>query len=129
MRRDMGLIRELLLKLEAYEKPIGSYADLRQDNESMAVPGFTEEQIGYHLVQIDQSGFIDNNNKRLLNGIYFRCLTPKGHDFLDSIRDPDIWSKTKKGAEKVGNASIEFIWEIAKGYGKHLIKKKLGLDI
>jgi Hypothetical protein (DUF2513) len=30
--------------------------------------------------------------------IAVRDLSMKGHDFLNSIRDQDVWNKTKKGA-------------------------------
>ena len=55
-------------------------------------------------------------------------LTWQGHEFLNSIRDPEVWSKTKEGAKKVGNFSIQFIGEIAKAYAKHVAKERLGID-
>ena len=35
--------------------------------------------------------------------------------FLDTIRDPDGWAKTKSGAEKAGAFSIDVLSDIAKG--------------
>lgn len=54
-------------------------------------------------------------------------MTWNGHEFLDAVRDPEIWQKTKDGASKVGSASIEFLWEMAKAYAKHLAKERLGM--
>lgn len=35
--------------------------------------------------------------------------------FLDTNRDPDVWAKTKSGAEKAGASSIDVRSDIAKG--------------
>ncbi len=50
-------------------------------------------------------------------------------NFLNSIRDPEVWKLTREGAAKVGGVGIEFLWEIAKAYGKQQIKEKLGLEL
>ena len=62
-------------------------------------------------------------------GITFRRLSWRGHEFLDTVRNPEIWRETKIGIAKIGGASAEFVWEIAKGYVKHLAKEKLGIDV
>jgi hypothetical protein len=48
-------------------------------------------------------------------------LSMDGHDFLDSIRDPDVWNKTKKGALAAGGFTLNLLNDLAKG----LIKKKI----
>lgn len=55
--------------------------------------------------------------------IIVTALTWKGHEFLDDIRDPDIWQKTKERAGSLASVGIAFVWEIAKAE----IKTKLGL--
>ncbi|MDQ6867300.1 MAG: DUF2513 domain-containing protein [Pseudomonadota bacterium] len=42
------------------------------------------------------------------------------HDFLDSIRDPDLWNKTKKGAKAAGGFTMDLLADLAKG----LIKRR-----
>ena len=56
-------------------------------------------------------------------------LTWNGNEFLEAVRDPEVWRRTKEGAQRAGSASVEFIWEMAKAYGKHVIKERLGLDL
>lgn len=68
------------------------------DDEAIAVEGYDVDQIDYHLSQIIRAGWIDEGGARPMIGIGFRCLTPAGHDFLDSVRDPETWSRTKKAA-------------------------------
>jgi len=55
-------------------------------------------------------------------------LTWMGHEFLSSIRSPEIWKKTKSGVKKIGGASVDLMWEVAKAYAKHVAKEKLGID-
>jgi|SRR6185437_178254 len=50
-------------------------------------------------------------------------MTARGYEFLEDIRDPEIWRITKERAKGVGQASLEFLWEIAKVE----VKSKLGL--
>jgi hypothetical protein len=50
-------------------------------------------------------------------------LTWKGHEFLNDVRDPVIWGKTKERAKAVPSVGLGFLWEIAKAE----IKTKLGL--
>jgi len=35
-------------------------------------------------------------------GITFERLSWEGHDYLDAVRDPEIWLKTKQGTEAIG---------------------------
>jgi hypothetical protein len=45
-------------------------------------------------------------------------MTWLGHEFLDSVRDPDIWRKTKEGASVAGSIGFEIVLEIAKGWAR-----------
>jgi Hypothetical protein (DUF2513) len=129
MKRDMGLIRALLLKLEALPMQRGGIVVVSPDDEVVAVDGYNVDQIDYHLGQILQAGFIDDANYRPMKGIGFRCLTPKGHDFVDTVRDPTVWDKTNKAAKQAGAGTIEFFWGIAKEIAKAEIKRHTGFDL
>ena len=109
MQRDMDLIRELLLKLEALPMPHGGIVNITPDAEEIAVPGYDFSQIDYHLAQIRKSGFIDEGGSSPMIGIGFRCLTPLGHDFLDSVRDPETWAKTKNVVAGAGGFTINLL--------------------
>jgi hypothetical protein len=41
-------------------------------------------------------------------------LTWKGHEFLDTIRSPEIWRKTKDGLREIRGWSIDLARQIAK---------------
>jgi len=129
MKLDIDLVRELLLFLES-----------RNDHHSIKyteikIDGFDSLQVGYHLNRMYEAGFINgevirsqSTHERIIEVISFD-LSWRGNQFINTIRDPEVWRKTKDGAHKIGGASVEFLWEIAKAYGKHLAKQKLGIDV
>jgi hypothetical protein len=129
MQRNMDLIRELLLKLEALPMRLGDALIIPPDAEEIAVPGYDLNQIDYHLTQIRKAGFIDEGGLRPMLGIGFCCLTPAGHDFLDSVRDPETWAKTKKVAAGAGGFTIDLLRDLAKGFVKKQIEKKTGIKL
>src|SRR3546814_6109565 len=53
-------------------------------------------------------------------------LTWAGYEFLETIRDTEIWRLTKTGAEKVGSWGISMLMELAKGYAR---QKATGLGL
>ncbi len=121
----MDLIRELLLKLE--DEPLDGNL-YRVDLSTLGIEERTYEEIAYNLLLLIEGGFVDG--ERGASGDFvLRKLSWRGHELLDDVRSPEIWRSTKAGASKVGRASIEFVWELAKAYGKQLAKEKLGLDL
>ncbi len=72
---------------------------------------------------VEEAGLLSGIKTHTLAGKNWLNLriTWDGHEYLDSVRDPDIWDKTKLGAEKVGGFSLDVMKALAKG----LIKKKL----
>lgn len=93
MKRDMDLIRELMLKLESYPKRSFEVIQVRPEvPDVLHVDGFDESQLAYHLDLIEEAGFIETMD----SPSYFSRLSWAGHDFLDSVRSPDVWDKTKR---------------------------------
>ena len=95
MKRDMDMVRNLLLKIKT-APPRASWKQIitTDDNDEAA-------SALWHLQLVEESGLIKSTpvhlqGYRLPENIE---LTWEGHDFLDSIRDPKIWEKTKNGAE------------------------------
>ena len=43
-------------------------------------------------------------------------ITWAGHEFLDTVRDPEIWRKTKNGADQLGSWTIKILADMASGY-------------
>lgn len=133
MTRDMELIRELLLKLEALPMRSGGIINIWMDKnnpeEEFRVEGFTPDQIEYHLHLIEEAGLIVGSGSRPRMGINFRSLSWEGHEFLDSIRSPEVWRKTKNGALEVGGLTFDLVKDLAKGFIKKQIENKTGISL
>ena len=106
MKRDMDLVRELLLKLESYPLPPGAMAILDGHEPDMAVEGCSGAEVTYHLDLLREAGLIESPGSQPMDGVTFRRLSWAGHDFLDSVRNPEVWRKTKKGAEAAGDSRL-----------------------
>jgi hypothetical protein len=122
MRRDLGLIRELLLKLESLSGPHAWYM-IHLTDPAVQIEGRTPDEIEYHLQMLVEHGFIEEPRSGPMEGIMFKKLTWEGHDYLDAVRDPKVWGKTKEATERVGSWTFEIVKELAKGYIKSELQK------
>jgi DNA-binding transcriptional ArsR family regulator len=128
MKRDMDLIRNLLLEIEESEKPVLYIADLMAAER---LQGIEQSDVDFHLKLLIEAGLIDANKKQgisTVGGWYIRQLTWDGHEFIDSIRDPEIWRKTKEGASAAGSWSIGRLKDLGTAYLKLKAKEVLGFD-
>jgi len=129
MKRDMDLIRDLLLFFES--KPeydgISKYQLDSKDLEELNFDDRTTEEIFYNINKLIEANFLIGQltfNNPIVSG-----LTWKGHDFLDSIRDPEIWKKTKEGAKRAGGFSVELLKDLAIGLLKKQIEEYTDIKI
>ncbi|QGA38184.1 DUF2513 domain-containing protein [Burkholderia glumae] len=129
MKRDMDLIRELLLKLESLPMERGYVLIISAGDQELHVQGYDDNQIDYHLSLIKEAGLIDSAGAGSTMGYGFRRLSWAGHDFLDSIRNPDVWTKTKEGALAAGGFTIELLGDLAKGFIKKQIEDRTGVKL
>jgi len=119
-----------MLKLEALPVDGLSVYAVGPDDEELAVPGASDDQLSYHLRLIYEQGFLDSPGEPSLSGkVPFRGFTWAGHDFIDSIRDDDVWRKTKTHAEQIGAWTFDIISGLAKAVIKAKLKAMTGLDI
>ena len=114
MKRDMDRVRAILLQIESLKGP--SLKDLIEDgttNEDF-------EELVYNLNLLVEAGFVSGIEAHTMRSKNWGRLdlTWQGHEFLDDIRDSNIWRMTKEGAVAVGGASVKVLWEMAKGYIK-----------
>jgi hypothetical protein len=108
VKRDMDLIRELLVYLE--EKPNDRHVEITLDGHD----AFT---IGYHLVLLYEAGLIAGepsvtSTGRVIKVLPFR-LTWEGHEFLSTARDVSVWRKTKaKAMASAGDIPLSVLKEL-----------------
>ena len=115
MKRDMDLIRAMLMSIETDEHGFAS---------KIEIPNYTQEEIGYHAVLLGEAGLaivsdITTFGVKSPQAIVIR-LTWSGHEFLDAARDKTIWNQAK---DKIGSATIQ-VWMTVLSA---LALKKLGL--
>lgn len=117
------MIRELLLVVEALDISAGCVgAYYVGDGGPLQVEGHSDDAVAHHLIWLIEGGYIrgdaDQDGSFALSG-----LTWEGCEFLDDVRDPEIWRKTKEHAKSVAGVGFGFMWEVAKAE----VKAKLGL--
>ena len=127
MKRDMDLIRDLLLAIEDKEETDGNHLFQFDEKDDLGIVGHSKEQVNYHLVMLIESGLLKGEES--YDRPIISKLTWQGHDFLDYVRDPEIWQKTKDGAKKAGGFSIELLGDLAKGFIKKKIEDHTGIKI
>lgn len=124
MKRDMDLVRDILLTIE--EQDDGSVRNRKVNFDQTDSVVLTE-----HLFLLAEAGFIEGSPWKGINdrSYHVNRLTWTGHEFLDTIRDPNIWAQTKNGAKKVGSFSLEVLREIAKGIVKKKVADLSGVEL
>lgn len=130
MKRDMDLIRDLLLKLEAFPTSRGAIYHLTAEDDELRFDNYDPDLVDYHLALLLEVDFVERvSGGRPMEGIMFRRLTWAGHDFLDSVRDPVIWNRTKDGALAAGGFTVDLLAELAKGFIKKQIEARTGIAL
>lgn len=103
MKRDMDLVRELLLQMEEHEHG--------RAPRTFEVEGHSEDEIGYHILIMAEAGLIvaipiETMGQNSPAAIPIR-LTWAGHDFLDASRDDERWKKARGIFVKVGGVTFD----------------------
>ncbi len=106
MKRNMDLVREILLEVEKLNDGESTHAS------SLNIEGYSKEEIAYnayimlqknliygHLMHMEQVGRVPP--------FYISDLTWDGHDFLDACRDKTRWEKAKGIFDQVGGVSFD----------------------
>lgn len=123
MKRDMDLIREILLQIEKSQH--GWAPDI-------SIVGRTEEEIGYHCFMIVDGGLANGQNITAMSdkspNYIITSLTWEGHDFLDASRDPGRWSKAKEASSAVGGMTLDVLKYVLTEMTKNQAMNWLGLS-
>jgi hypothetical protein len=129
MKRDMDIVREMLLKLEAWPMRMGDVVMMQPEHLAEVLPDHDLATINQHMNLIRQAGFIDTGGSGPAFGFAFKGLSWDGCEFLDSVRDPKIWRETKAAALKAGGVGLTLMAKLAIEMGKQEIKKHTGFDL
>ncbi|MGY3717177.1 DUF2513 domain-containing protein [Sutcliffiella cohnii] len=111
MKRDMEIVRALLLEIEEFDN--GQPFELHPGEENP----YTEEQFYYHIKLLIDSGLVNGEFSNYMGGppgVFIKGISWEGHDFLDAARDEIVWSKASQVAEGRGSKLKELPFELIK---------------
>tara|TARA_R110000796_G_scaffold199991_2_gene316110 strand:- start:1071 stop:1451 length:381 start_codon:yes stop_codon:yes gene_type:complete len=126
MQRDLDLVRDLLLTLEE-QCPNNIFSSKALPEMSEVAPA----TVLAHFTLLYGAGYIER-----ARGVYLDSplkdkysISYQGYDFLDSVRDPALWAKTKEAASSAGGFTLSLIGAIAEGLIKTKLKQHAGIEI
>lgn len=110
MKRDMNLIREILLELEKSRHPLSV--------DVFTTSTTSKEHVGYNMDLMYQAGLITVCKQPADNDPYYfyqaNSITWEGQEFLNNVKDESNWKKLKlMVAEKTGDVSFVVIKTLA----------------
>jgi hypothetical protein len=101
MKRDMELVRQILLKTEQNTE-VDGWIDLD-------IEGHAPEEVSYHVKLLADAGLLEAQDLTTTEEFEWKpkSLTWNGHEFLDAARNETIWKKTTEIVKDKGG-SIPF---------------------
>lgn len=104
MKRDLDLIRKILLHVEEH------------DNLDFAIDAYDEKAIGYHVRLLNQAGLLHAVAQTTLDGNIIlqnsghTALSWEGHEFLDAARDEGRWKEARAIVkDKAGTVTVSVL--------------------
>lgn len=130
MKRDMDLVRAILLAMEAV--PEGELPP-----NPFSVNGYTDEVVGHHVHLLGEARLLRTADKTSYSDPTRQAIplevTWAGHDFIDTMRSQEVWERTKQAMKEAGGGGLGLMLELGKKLAEGFIKKKLkdstGLDL
>lgn len=116
MKRDLNLVRDILLRLEPLPAHFDNKVTLKVGEGPLDIPNFTPDEIAYHIRIMAQGDLISHGGIRDDGTFHYGGLRWMGHEFVDDVRNPEAWDDTMKKMEKYGGAGLSVAWELAKAY-------------
>ena len=124
MKMDIELFRKILLLAEDRSRP-GLGAPVRP-SDFQSEPD-AEEILGHINLLVD-AGYMEEPTHTQTH-YYVGNVTFVGHEFLNSVRDPEIWNETKTVAKNMGSWTLDLLSDLAKGLIKTKIKQHTGVEL
>jgi len=120
MKRDLELIRKLLIFFEEKESP--------QSVEVPPINGYDELSIKYHLVLLHDAGLLrcepvkSSTSERVIYVLPFD-LTWEGHEFLAKVKNEGVWRKIRTVvAAKGGSLAFSVVNQLATRFALEMVK-------
>ena len=125
MKRDLDIVRSVLLTAEAADRPVDESALLGCCGDMRRLAFHVELMHGRGLV--DAAVSYDGFGEQPLS-VEVRSVTWEGYDYLDAIRSPKVWARAKAViSEAVGDTSLSVVKEVCTMIAIGMAKASLGL--
>lgn len=109
MRRDMDLIRDMLLSTGDAPAPVDAHTFVDDTHDW--------DTVVYNLDMIRQAGLAEVRFGRSAIGVIRATVGPltwTGNEYVDAIRDKNVWKKVKRTlAQTVGAATLDTVKALA----------------
>lgn len=129
MKLNQDCVRDTLLFIES-DLQFGEFFHLDDFYESSKLKKYNHDTIKYTLGKLSETEYLhatptwmNNDLTRFSTGM----LTWEGHQFLDTIRDNKVWSKTKSITSKFSSVSISTLQAVSGQVIAALIKNSLNI--
>lgn len=126
MKLNLDCMRDVLIEMEKAEYGEPLYPKHIYD----ALPRYSEDEIDYSIVKMNEAGFIKASIHSHVGYDYtivrLDDITYQGHQFLANIRSDTIWNDVKEVSKKVGSNSLQAVTQIATSIITALINHQLG---
>lgn len=136
MKIDQEYLKNLLI---AFEDSDGPETNIRELNESGF--NFSEQKFIFHMRLLDDKNLISRTDGQLGFGFYTGAddggswaviplrLTAQGHDFIQALRQKEVWNSVKENFKDVGITTlVDVSKELAKGFALKQAKRLTGYD-
>lgn len=114
MKRDMELVREILLKIEEQYVATTIF--------NLKIEGYDFPTVAYHCKIMHEAGLLSHYSDQHGNDTIYAYqvggLTWDGNDYLDKIRDDSVWQKTK---DVVAEKGLPLIFDTIKTISSAII--------
>lgn len=124
MKRDLDVVRAILITAEKADGPIGFDVLSRccDNMEKLAFHIGLMQSHGLLVAEIDRDGYGEPVD------VQVSSMTWDGYDYLDAIRSPQVWNKAKDAISKaVGDTSLSVVKQACATVATELIRIQLGL--
>lgn len=90
---------------------------------------YSSEELIYATCRLAEANYLNCTIKSFDDSpwVMVNSISFQGHQFLDNIRDDNVWNNSKQILSKFKSTSITFISDIASQIISNIISKKLGI--
>jgi hypothetical protein len=119
MKRDMDLVRDILIQVEESTHTHG-WCDINIEGRSPA-------EITYHVRMMHEQGLIEAQDLTTMSGVSWlpKRLTAQGHDFLDAARSEKVWTLAKEAVvEATGTLTLDALEYVMPTVMRQLVARR-----